>query len=143
MIPTQMLVLGIVLRSSFDAKQSSIILSPKEVGPSTILINGIVGKKICDFLLLSKTPIPPSLLVHHDDSSDTTHMFLHYNYTIFRSFWGSDYIAINEKINVFTDMTCWLNDYNQTLKGVFQDEQDYLAWNIASFIDDGGEYHYD
>lgn len=138
-----MLVLGLVLRSSFDSKQSSMLLSPQDISSSTILIKGIVGQNICDFLFMSsKAPNPPSLLVRYDDSSDTTHMFLHYNYTMFRSFWGSD-IQMDDKIHIFRDMTSWLNDYNRTLKGAFQKEEDYLAWNIASFIDDGGEYHFD
>ena len=90
---------------------------------------------------MSKTHNRPSLLVRYDDFSDTTHMFLHYNYTMFTSFWGSG-TEMEDKIHIFRDMTSWLDDYNKTLKGAFQEEEDYLAWNIASFIDDGGEYHF-
>ena len=36
-------------------------------------------------------------------------------------------------------MCRWLKEHNHTLKGAFDQEEDCLAWNIASFVDGGGE----
>ena len=43
------------------------------------------------------------------------------------------------KICVLKDMCRWLKEHNHTLKGAFDQEENCLAWNIASFVDGGGE----
>ena len=50
---------------------------------------------------------------------------------------------MEEKICVFKDMYEWLNNHNQTLRGVFEDKNDNIAWNIASYTNNDDEYHYD
>ena len=85
---------------------------------------------------------PFSLLVYHDSETGHFHKFLHQNYTMFRCLWTAN-VTMYDKIHVFRDMHTWLHSNNETLKASFIEEDDYITWNIAAYIHDGGEYHFD
>lgn len=126
--------LGLILRSAFDYKQSDLLMSGTERTSFNSILKKIVGHNIFSFVTSSKR-YTPRLLIYYDDRADVTHKFLHYNFTMLDTSWDSDDISFEEKICVFKDMCKWLDQHNQTLQGVFDEEEDFLAWNIASYID--------
>ena len=77
-------------------------------------------------------PEPPGVLLHMNSDEDNIHMFLHYNYTMFRCYWGCPATA-EEKVSIFQDMYTWLKSFNCTLNANFYENDDWLTWNIAQY----------
>lgn len=123
---------SLVLRSAFNYKQSHMFMTGTEKTNS--ILKKIIGHDTFSFVSKSKQ-YAPRLLVYYDDHADVTYKFLHYNFTMFDTSWDSDEISLEEKVCIFKDLCKWLNAHNQTLQGEFDEEEDFLAWNIASYID--------
>lgn len=136
-------VYGMVLHSSFDAKQASmifpshsdpVIFIDRRPSPTTDL------DYVSDFLFVAHKN-PPAVLVRTD--CEATHMFLHYNFTMLRCLWGTN-MAMYDKISVFRDMSQWLQSHNHSLTANFYEPDDWLAWNIAEFPEcEESEHHFD
>lgn len=126
--------MSLILHSAFDYRQSYALLSPEQIKKSDSVLKKIYPK----FDELS-----PRLMIYHDNIQDITHKFIHYNFTMVESLWGEK-IKTDEKIAVFKEMRAWLTTYNQTLKGIFENDDDLLAWNVASYVEyESGENHFD
>ena len=130
--------LGLVLHSAFDYKQSHSLLSPEQIKKSDLVLKKI--EHIYNHDKYDKLSSRPRLMIYYENTEDITHKFIHYNFTMVESVWGSK-IATDEKIAVFKEMRAWLNKYNQTLKAFFENDNDLLAWHVASY--DSGEHHFD
>ena len=124
---------GMILRSSFDATQASLIFpchSDHQIFLQRRPLQKMDYRADFSFVVPKK---PPSVLVRTDANS--THMFLHYNFTMLRCLWGTD-METYDKISVFRDMTRWLEFHNHSLKANLYEPDDWLAWNIAEYHDD-------
>lgn len=117
---------SLVLRSGFTGHQASMILAG---GETNIVLKQVLGDTA--YTCMHKKQ-PPSMLVHNEN--DISHKFMHYNYTMFRCFWGSD-LTVADKVEVFRSMAGWISSHNETLVANFGEADDYLAWNIAMYSD--------
>lgn len=132
------------MRSSFDPRQSAMLLSGHS---DKILFSKIIGERMYTAFIrytafISEQGQPFSLLVYHDSETDDYHKFLHHNYTMFRCLWNPN-MTMYDKVDIFRDMSSWLLSNNETLKAGFVETDDYLAWNIATYNEEGGEHHFD
>ena len=128
---------GMILRSSFDATQASLIFpcnSDHRIFLQRRPQQVLDCKTDFSFLIPKK---PPAVLVRTDANS--THIFLHYNFTMLRCLWGTD-MTMYGKILVFRDMIQWLESHNHCLKANLYEPDDWLAWNIAEYDDEYAEY---
>merc|ERR1711965_1262758 len=112
-----------ILRSAFSGAQTSMFFSGETTGD-------ITAKTSMQELLHGQ--MPPSMLVRQDIA---THKFLHYNYTMFRCLWGCK-MNLKSKVEAFRDITHWISLYNVSLVGTFTDFDDYLAWSIATYVEE-------
>ena len=108
---TCLFIYGMILRSSFDATQASLIF-PGNSDHQIFLQRRPKMDYRAEFSFVVPKK-PPAVLVRTDANS--THMFLHYNFTMLRCLWGTD-MEVYDKISVFRDMTRWLESHNHSLK---------------------------
>ena len=104
-----------------------------------IFLKQVLGDTIYTFMQYDDKITPPAMLVHNEN--EIFHKFMHYNYTMFRCFWGSD-LTVGDKVDVFRKMASWISSHNETLRANFGEADDYLAWNIATYSD-GHEHIFD
>ena len=110
---------GLVLRSSFPNTTPSIAIPMKHSDPPSMWVGGIINN------------VFPSLIVRDDE--EYVDMFLHHNFSIYKCMWHSSHADLEYRVLVFRDLIDWLGSYNTTLEGDVEDNDDWLAWQIAIY----------
>ena len=127
------LCVGLILKSAFDTYQTATFFNYDSRNLAKNLYSHLNLNTDNDFVAR------PSSLMYHDGCN--SHRFLHYNYVMFHSYWGNEeYLSFQNKVDLFKELSIWLNIYNITLKAYFDNNIDCLAWHIA---DNNDEYHFD
>lgn len=115
-----LLVWGLVLRSSFPNTAPKTLFRFQSISASTIP----------DAVGIVVPTASSSLLIRDDDLF--VDKFVHYNFTIRTCMWDAR-IDMERKVMVFRDLIEWLHTYNQSLCFHADDEDDWFAWQIATY----------
>ena len=122
-----------IMRALFSGTDAAVLMKPKTVNTTNIIYKNqeYIGRVVPTH--------KQSILVRIDENTNTTDVFMgalkNTDWIIWQVYWGyASTRSTESKIVVFVDMVQWLENYNITLRGDFNNISDWKAWHEACFM---------